>query len=321
MVTVARTVLGDVDVSTLGRVDSHEHLMITGGPLVDRDPAVLLADVDEGIAEARAFGAAGGGTIVDALPAGCGRDPGSLREISRAAGVHVIATTGFYRSLAYPPGHWVRTARRDDLVAALLGEVTDGIDGDDLRGPEPVPTGILPGVLKLATGVDGADDLERRLVDAVALAHRRSGLPILTHAEQGAYGSGQLDLLERAGVAPSRVMIGHLDRAPDFEAHRALARRGAFLGYDGLAREQRRPYASVSAVVRRLVDEGFAGLILLGGDVGRRRMRTGMGGPGIAGVLTAMAPELVASGVAREAVDDMLVANAARFLQVTDHAA
>ena len=319
--SVARTVLGDVEVSTLGRVDTHDHLMITAGPLVDREPAVLLADVDDAIAEARGFRDAGGGTIVDALPAGCGRDPQALRDISRATGVHVIATTGFYRSLAYPSAHWVRSAGVEELVAALMGEVVDGMDRGDFRKPAIAPTGIRPGVLKVATSLDGIDRLERRLLHAVALAHRRSGLPVLTHAEQGTFGSGQLDLLDDAGVASTKVMVGHLDRLPDIAAHRALARRGAFLGYDGLAREQRRPYAPVAAVIRQLVDEGFSRQLLLGGDVGRRSMRSSMGGPGIAGVLTTMGPALVASGVAREAVEDMLVANAARFLQVTDDAA
>lgn len=316
---VARTVLGDVDTSTLGRVDAHEHLMITGGPLVERDRDILLDDVDDGIAEARAFRDAGGGAIVDALPAGCGRDPRALRTISREAGVHVIATTGFYRSDAYPHAHWVRHYPVDQMAAILLGEVNDGIDLHDLAEPVIESTGIRPGVLKVATGLDAIDPIEHRMLKAVAAVHRASGLPILTHTERGTFGSRQLELLAEEGVDPTRIMIGHLDRLPDLERHRQIAVRGAFLGYDGLGRDRYRPFSAVADVVRRLTDEGFGRQLLLGGDVGRRSMRRSAGGLGVAGVLTTMVPDLVSAGMAEDSVRDMLVGNPARFLGVADH--
>jgi 5-phospho-D-xylono-1,4-lactonase len=318
-VSVVRSVLGDIDATTLGRVDTHEHLMITGGTLVERDPDLLLDDLDEAIAETAAFRAAGGGSVIDALPASCGRAAQALATISRRTGVHVIATTGFHRSTSYPAWHWARRYPVDMLTSVLLGDIDDGIDQWDLVGPVGRSTGVRPGVLKIATGLDAIDPTEERMLVAVAAAHRQSGLPILTHTERGTFGDQQLDRLAAEGVDPARVMVGHVDRRPDFEMHRALALRGAFLGYDGLGRESQRPYTSVATVIRQLVDEGFGHQILLGGDVGRRSMRTAAGGLGVVGVLTTMVPELVASGIPEQAVQDMLVSNAARFLQVADH--
>ena len=316
---VARTVLGDVDSSTLGRVDAHEHLMIMGGPLVDRDQDILLDDVDEAIAEAGAFRDAGGGTIVDALPTGCGRDAKALATISRETGIHIVATAGFHRSSSYPERHWARRYPVDLLTSVLLGEVIHGIDRWDLAGPVISSTGVRPGVLKVATGHNVIDPIEHRMLRAVAAVHRESGLPVLTHTEQGTFGSRQLDLLEEEGVDAARVMVGHLDRLPDLQSHRELAVRGAFLGYDGLGREKKRPFAAVAEVILQLIAEGFGGQLLLGGDVGRRSMRIAAGGLGVVGVLTTMVRDLVSSGIAEEAVQDMLVTNAGQFLRVTDH--
>ncbi len=314
----ARTVLGDVDTATLGRVDAHEHLMIAKGPLSGRDPDVRLDDVDDSIAEASAFRAAGGGTIVDALPAGCGRDPGALQVISREAGVHVIATTGFYRSTAYSESSWVHRCSVDEMATVVLAETVGGIDRHDLATPAVESTEVRPGALKVATGQDAIDPLELRMLKAVARVHRQTGLAILTHTERGTFGSGQLDLLEGEGVDPTRVMVGHLDRLPDLGMHRKIARRGAFLGYDGLAREKYRPFPVVAALIKQLIVEGFGGQLLLGGDVGRRSMRRSAGGLGIVGVLTSMVPDLIAAGITEEAIDDMLVANPARFLRVAE---
>lgn len=318
-VRVARTVLGDVEVSTLGRVDSHEHLMIMGGPIVDRDPDILLDDPDEAIREVEAFRSAGGGTIIDALPTACGRDADTLATISRQTGIHIVATAGFHRATSYPDRHWARRYPVDLLTSVLLGEVADGIDRWDLAGPVVESTGVRPGVLKLATGLDAIDPIEHRMLRAVAAVHRASGLPILTHAERGTYGSRQLDLLEEEGVDPTNVMIGHVDRLPDLAVHRGLVTRGAFLGYDGLGRDRYRPFGVVAELARTLVAEGFGGQLLLGGDVGRRSMRLSAGGVGIVGVLTTMVPDLVSGGVAEQAVQDMLVVNAARFLEVDVH--
>jgi phosphotriesterase-related protein len=318
-VSLVRTVRGDVDPSSLGRVDVHEHLVITEGPIVDTDPETRLDDIDDAIREAEAFRDAGGGTIVDALPATCGRDATALAAISDATGINVVATTGFYRSFAYPERHWARRYPVDVLTSVLLGEIRDGIDHWDLTGPAVESTEVRPGVIKLATGLESIDPVELRMLRAVAAAHRASGLPILTHAERGTFGSGQLDLLEAEGVHPTRVMVGHLDRRPDLAAHRGIAARGAFLGYDGLARDHQRPFMDVAEVIRRLIEMGFGGQLLLGGDVGRRTMRRAAGGPGIAGVLTSMAPELLARGIAEDSVEAMLVTNPARYLQVVDH--
>ena len=90
----ARTVLGDIAPEELGVVYAHEHLVIHGGRPVQLFPDFQLADVDKAVAELAPAQALGLRTVVDAMPADCGRDVLLLAEIARRSGVHVIAPIG-----------------------------------------------------------------------------------------------------------------------------------------------------------------------------------------------------------------------------------
>lgn len=311
--SVVRTVLGEVDADELGIVDSHEHLMITGGPATVRDPDLLLDDVDDAIREVEEFATAGGGTIVDAMPTGCGRNVAALVEISRRTGVHIVATAGFHRPRFYDDLHWARSYPIDLLTEVILSEVTGGVDRWELSGPVVEPTAARPGVLKAATGLNAMTSVEERMLVAVAAVHLASGLPILTHAEHGTHADRQLDRLEAEGVAATSVAVSHMDRNPDVVLHRDLMQRGATLIYDGLYRERYRPVSAVAELVSAAVDADLRQRILLGGDVGRRSLRRSAGGSGIAGLVDQFVPHLVAHGVDKVALHQMLTANAAAF--------
>ena len=77
----ARTVLGDIATDELGIVYAHEHLVIHGGRPVQLFPDFELADVDKAVAELAPAQALGLRTVVDAMPADCGRDVLLLAEI------------------------------------------------------------------------------------------------------------------------------------------------------------------------------------------------------------------------------------------------
>lgn len=287
---VVRTVLGDVDPTALGVVDVHEHLMIAGGPAVERDPDLLLDDEDEAREELEAFRDAGGRTVVDALPAGCGRRPLALRRASAITGVNVIATTGFHTVAYYASDHWARLADHDRLVSVLLRECEVGIDAnDDEPTPQSARTGVRPGLVKVATSYWAARPDELTWLRVVAEVHRRTGLPILTHAEHGTFALEQLALLRDEGVEADCVIVSHLDRAPDPAVLLAVAEQGATICIDGLFREKYRPLSDVVAAVDAVVGAGYGDRIVLGGDVARRSLRRASGAPGIAGVLTHLA--------------------------------
>ena len=83
-------------------------------------------------------------------------------------------------------------------------------------------------------------------------------------------GLEQIELLTRAGVAPSSIVIGHLDRKLEWDYHLRIARSGVFLGYDQLAKEKYYPDSLRAEFISRLFDEGHGEQILLSGDLARR---------------------------------------------------
>ena len=148
-----QTVLGPVEPSELGPTTTHEHLLIDFRfmfrepegedarrlareeiTLENRGwiaynhysslPNLLLTDVDTAVEEARAFEAAGGGTIVDATTIGIGRDPLGLARVAREAGINVVMGAGFYVDAVHPADMDSRS--EDDLVRKIVEDIQQG---------------------------------------------------------------------------------------------------------------------------------------------------------------------------------------------------
>ena len=131
----ARTILGDLDTSELGVVYAHEHLVIHGGRPVQLFPDFELSDVDKAVAELAPAQALGLRTVVDAMPADCGRDVLLLAEIARRSGVHVIAPTGLHHERYYHDRHWSAVLPAEDLSDLFVADVEEGIDELDYAAP------------------------------------------------------------------------------------------------------------------------------------------------------------------------------------------
>ena len=146
--------------------------------------------------------------------------------------------------------------------------------------------------------------LERRVFRAVGKAHLATNLPIFTHTGiPGKSALEQLDILEDAGVDPRRVAIGHLGNLndPNLYVHKAICRRGAFVGFDRQGSPRDTPVVSLAM---GLIEAGFADHILISGDAFR----------GYARPITVFAPKLKAAGVDDATLHRITVDNPRRFL-------
>jgi len=321
-VRLVRAVTGDVTPEEVGVTAAHEHLWCdrrlcppasafpsTQSPLVLRDPDLVSQELSD-------YRASGGRTIVDATVAGWGRDVRRLRDLSVSSGVRVIATSGFYIERCHPGG--TEDASVDELTGFLVSELTDGVDGTDIR----------PGLLKAAVSRRGLTGLERKAAVAVARAHRKTGVAITTHSP-GAYrfevaggnaGSEFLDLFEVEGVDPSRVIIGHVDSNPDVRQLMALARRGAVIEFDFIGRKERLLDATRVELMCRLVDRGYERQLLLSSDVCRESDLGVRGGRGYSYVLNHFVPRLRDAGFDDGLLHQLLERNPARVFAIeTEH--
>ena len=270
----ARTVLGDREATGLGAVDYHEHLFQVS-PLLAGDE---LDDEAASTAEAASLAASGFDAMVDATPTALGRDPQALARASAASGLAVVATTGAHREAHYGAGHWLTALSQDEMAARFTADVVEGMpaaDGPPTRdgagalavGPDGAP--VRAGMLKAGIGYWSVTAFERRVLGAVAVAHRASGAPVMVHTEHASATHEVLDVLAGEGVDADAVVLAHVDRCPDPGLHAELAARGAYLGYDGPARHREHPDSAVLACLVAAARRGAGERILLGGDVAR----------------------------------------------------
>ncbi|MCX5383896.1 phosphotriesterase [Streptomyces sp. NBC_00083] len=290
MVSAVRTVLGEVAPERLGVVDAHDHLFIRSPRL----PGQELADVDRAAAALGEFRELGGGTVVQWTPYGMGRRIAELPALARESGVHIIAATGLHQAAHY--AQEVLRSVRHRLAGLFVGELTEGI-GD---------TGVRAGLIKVAGGFHGLDDHATLTLRAAAEAHHATGAPIAVHLELG---TGALDVLDllcgELGVAPRSVILGHLNRSPDFAVHRMAAEAGAHLAFDGPSRANHATDWRMPDAVAALADAGFADRLLLGGDTVTPDT------PGMPHLLRRVRPRLELA-LGQELVERILVTNPAR---------
>lgn len=311
-----RTVLGDVDPAELGRVNYHEHLFQVSPLLVGDE----LRDESASTTEAQLLRASGFDAMVDATPIGLGRDPEAVARISQSTGLRVVASTGAHRDAHYSSEHWLRrldARRRADL---FLTDLRDGMPRHDhYPAPAVTPAGdpVRAGLLKAGIDYWSISAFERDTLAAVALAHAVTGAPIMVHLEYCTGAHELLDLLATLGVSPNRVVLAHADRDPNPALHLELVARGAWLGYDGIARPRTRSDAELLDLTETVVAGGGLRHILIGGDVARRSRYVAYGGmPGLAYLGTRYLPILRAR-IGSDSVHTIVRDNAARFLTWT----
>ena len=257
----------------------------TGGPppAPGPDPMRDVNLMTEELLNAKRDGLA---CIVDAGSEAMGRDLEFIKQASMKANLPVVAAGGFYTQPFYPKE--IATMNESQIIRALIKQADD------------TPLG--------AFGEIGSwDEMtvdERKVFRAVGKAHLETNLPIFTHTGiPGKAAIEQLNILEDAGVDPSRVLIGHLGNLvdPNVYVHRAICRRGAFVGFD---RQGGGNDAQQVPLVMALIEAGFANHILIAGDAFR-----GYGRP-----LTNFLPRLRAAGVTDDVLRTITIDNPRRFL-------
>ena len=317
--TFIRTVLGDISPGELGFTDAHEHIILDRDYVLKLHPDYRLDSVEKAVSEVQSFMAAGGRAIVDMAPLGFGRNVHKMVEVSTKTGCHLVAATGFHRPENYIDSHWRFFYGVDQLARLMIEEIEQGMDQNQYNGPIIDRTQARAGVMKVATGYYVLKAEDERVIEAVAIAHRETGAPILTHTEQGTLGPELVEMLGKRGVEPAHITIGHYDRNPDFYLHRALAQMGCFLQYDTPSRRKYFPETHFVELLRKMAEAGHGGQIIWGGDLARPSYQVAYGGaPGLKYILEVFIPRLRDEGIPEAVIQDVFVNNPARALSFRD---
>ncbi len=260
------TVLGPISADAMGRTLPHEHLCY-GYPGWEGDLTVAPfnreAMIARGIEVFEGLKRHGLGTYVDATTNDCGRQPEIMREVSKQTGVHIICSTGYYYEGEGAPVYWKFRSTLGDISGELhelfLKEITEGIRD----------TGIKAGVIKVASSKGEITPYEKLLFEAAAKVQIETGVPIITHTQEGTMGPEQAKLLIEAGADPKRIQIGHMSDNLDIEYQIATLEYGVYVAWDrmglqgivGCPMDEER-----YDVLAELIKRGYADQIMISHD-------------------------------------------------------
>jgi 5-phospho-D-xylono-1,4-lactonase len=234
------TVEGDISPASLGPTDSHNHFFFVS-PL---QPGDEMPDVECAVFEARTLSQAGVRTVVDWTPLGLGRSPQGLVQVAQASGLQVVGATGVHRHDHYGPEDPLRAEPVEALARRFVADLTAPV----------APSGVI----KTGASYHRLQPLETRAFAAAAQAHHETGVPICIHTGHGTMGAGIVEHLSALGVAPTAVVLAHLDRNPDAGEHAETAATGVWLQLDGPGRTKYWPDSTVLQLLADLAGRGFS---------------------------------------------------------------
>lgn len=252
---VLYTTLGALSADDLGLILPHEHVFVD---LRTPDvPGYAEADSDEVVREMtpyiEAAKALGVTALVECTTGGVGRRADIDLAVSKATGLPIVVPTGNYREPWIP--EWVKSASEDEIETWMVRELTERLDEAPFQAAW----------IKISAGDEGITELETRILRAAARAGKRTGAVIGSHTIKGRVVMDQLDIIEEEGYDPKRFISIHTQAESDFEMHKAVAGRGAWIEYDNLGQVD--TDESVDLIMRAL-DAGLENQLLLSHDLG-----------------------------------------------------
>ena len=250
------SVTGRVGLPPEGVMLPHEHIMSIFGRErshhVEYDEERLVKSVVPYLLELKSLGCA---AIADCTAAWIGRRPDLLRRISGESGVVLLTNTGYYGAAGgryLPDG--IESAGAGDIADRWVAEWEKGIDG----------TGIRPGFIKTGIDNDRLSVVDRKLIEAAARTHLRTGLLIQTHTGNNPSAVREiLSILESHRVPPSAWVWVHAHLVTDRRSLIQAARDGAWVSLDGIHPERDE---AILSTLRLLKAEGQIDRVLLSHD-------------------------------------------------------
>ena len=182
-----------------------------------------------------------------------GRDVRVLQEVSRQTGVHILTNTGLYKEPYLPTRTFEMTPKA--LAQEWIAEWRDGIDGSEVR----------PGFIKIAVNPGPLIPVQQVIVRAAAITSQAAGLTVAAHTGHGLAAQMSLDLAEQEGMDLSHYIIVHAHNLARVDEHLAVARRGAWLEYDGISPDSVDLHVQL---VMQMVAKGYEEQILISHDAG-----------------------------------------------------
>jgi phosphotriesterase-related protein len=251
------TTLGPKNADELEMILPHEHVFVDlrtwdQPGYAQAEAGDVIALMAPEIAKAQAVGVT---AIGECSTVGVGRRADILKAVSEATHFPLVVPTGIYREPWVPD--WAHAASEEELREWMVGELTGEIEN----------SGVQAGWIKLSAGDDGLTECETKILRSAAAAGVATNTVIGSHTVQGRVVRDQLDIIEEVGYTPERFIWIHTQAEQDFDLHLEMARRGAWIGYDGIGGEEETDEDYLQRILR-VLDAGLGHRLLLSHDRG-----------------------------------------------------
>jgi len=341
------TVLGPISREDIGIATSHEHIFIDLTAfyedrvidgiadsrtepvrmmhlgILNRDPYafrdnLIIDDFQMQKRELMRFKNAGGRTVFDATTIGINRDPKKLQKMARETGLNIVCGAGYYVGSTH--SEEVRNMPAEELAKLIAAEVTEGMDGTDIKAGFIGEIGIS----------ELMSESEKKVLRAASLAQLETGAGLMIHINPWTEnGRGAADIALETGVKPEKIAICHIDVEDRLDYVMSLLERGVYVEFDNFGKEYyvRREVRNAGyglfvtdtqrvEFMKQLIDAGYLNRILLSNDVCLKTCLVEYGGYGYAHFLSNIVPMMEDAGITKEQINTMLVDNPADFFDV-----
>jgi phosphotriesterase-related protein len=255
--STVNTVKGEIDIEDLGCTLIHEHLRTRDERVVAQFPH--LYDVEEEFVlaaeQVKAAKKRGVKTIFDPSVMGLDRDVRFMERVADETGMHIIAATGIF-TFHYLPTRFVSNDI-DFMAEQFIRDIEVGVQNSPIRA----------GFLKCATDYQGITPDVEKVIRAVARAHHKTGVPIMTHSHpKSGTGLMQLAIFKEEGVPLNNVLIGHCGDTDNFDYIERVLDSGAYIGMDRYGLTHTLSTEKRNDTVIEFVKRGYANRIFLSQD-------------------------------------------------------
>lgn len=282
-------------------------------PYISQDN-LNLSDIDDAIKEVNFFKRAGGSTLVSVTPPGLGRDVKGLRAISEVTSVNIIASTGWYFAQSHP--YYVKKLTYEDLGNIMLKEITEGIDGTDIKA----------GNIKCAVSEPLHPD-EKKILKALSIAQSATGVSITLHpAVQYRKALDYIDILQKENVDLTNFYMSHMDLVyptHDMNYIKSVLDTGVTINFDTFGFEMyigdAFPGCDVITDKERiqtlvkLCELGYDKQIMVSQDNHMKIHMRSYGGYGYGHILEHIIPQLRQRDVSKKQIENILINNPKRL--------
>ena len=252
------TVTGEIPASAIGKTLHHEHLLVdfigadsTGYHRWNRDSVVVK--VLPYLLEIKALGYK---TLVECTPAYLGRDPLLLKILSEKSGIQIVTNTGYYSAVGgkFIPKHgFEETAQQ--LADRWIAEAKNGIEA----------TGIYPGFIKIAVEREPLQKINRKVVEAACIAHKATGLTIMSHTGPAVPAYQEIEILKQNGVHPSAFIWTHANNEKEWSKIIDAAKMGVWIAFDKFEEKETENFSEFALLMKK---EGVLNRLLFSHDAG-----------------------------------------------------